>query len=237
MLHIASFLTCVLALTYTPMSEARPPRRRPNQSCFSSDVTNNNADESLPPCLRQTRIRKACGVGRSAYRENLTDSETQQCSFFEDSIGCGACFAYQGLITEDEYDEASSIFASASSAYCGGSETADLDDVVSSILSTASFTATGLWTGRGRPSTTKATEVSNYFTATAEMQGPGLESLATRETATATATATAEETTSATREAAPSQTTDEDDGASGLSSIGSLGQLSIFGGLLVFLLS
>jgi hypothetical protein len=79
--------------------------------------------------------------------------------------------------------------------------------------------------------------VSNYFTATAEMQGPGLESLATRETATATATATAEETTSATREAAPSQTTDEDDGASGLSSIGSLGQLSIFGGLLVFLLS
>lgn len=158
-------------------------------------------------------------------------------SFFEDSIGCGACLEYQDIISEDDYNEASNIFSSASSAYCGGSETADLNDVVSSIFSAASFTATRFWTGSGRPSTTKATEVSNYFTATAELLGPGLVSLATKSTMSGTPAETGTGGETATGESPAAETTDDDGGASVLSSIGLWGNLSLFGGVLLFLMN
>lgn len=103
-------------------------------------------------------------------------------SFFEDNIGCGACLSYQELISGDEYDERNSVISSVSSAYCNGDEAVGLDTILNDA--TATFTIDNKWTSGASITTTKPTAVSNYFTATADQQGPGLESLVTDRTLT-----------------------------------------------------
>jgi hypothetical protein len=140
-------------------------------------------------------------------------------SFFEDTIGCGACLSYQEIISGDQYDEGSSLISSISSAYCSGGETADLDSIIGNIEATS--TVAGIWNPSESPTTTKPTAVSNYFTATAGQQGPGIESLVTDRTLTGEAP-TAEPT---------------DDGGRPLSCIGTLGNLSVFGVVAALLMS
>lgn len=139
-------------------------------------------------------------------------------SFFEDTVGCSACLAYQDLISENAYSQESRMVSSVSSAYCEGTKTADPASILSGVMVTDTWT--GQWATSDAPTTTKPTAVSNYFTATAENQGPGLESLVTERTLTG--------------QAPTSEPTN--DGASAFSSIG-LVKLCLISSLAVFILN
>ncbi|KAI9172786.1 hypothetical protein HJFPF1_02300 [Paramyrothecium foliicola] len=221
----SSLLTVVAALTQ--IISARPPPGRPDREqshpCFPSDLdtVGGNADESLPPCVRQRKITEACGLDRDDG--NLTSSEMHECvcngSFFEDTIGCSACLAYQELISENDHSEESRMVSSASSAYCEGTDTADLASILNGVVTTETWS--GSWAPGETPTTTKPTAISNYFTATAEQQGPGLESLVTERTTLTGVAPTAEPT---------------DGGADTLSSA-RLAHLCLLSGAVAFLLS
>ncbi|KAK0386833.1 hypothetical protein NLU13_5146 [Sarocladium strictum] len=185
-----ALFTALVALVQTTSAEPRPPPGRPDREqshpCFpgSKDTVGGNSDESLPPCFRQAEIMEACGVGNE--NGNLTSSEMKQCvcdgSFFYDTVGCGACLSYQDLISEDQYNEGKAVVSSVSSAYCRAGATAGLNSILNTIG--ASSTTAGLWTIGELPSMAKPTAVSNYYTATADRLGPGLESLVTDRTLT-----------------------------------------------------
>ena len=136
-------------------------------------------------------------------------------------MGCGACLAYHSLIPENEYSQGNSMLSSVSSAYCSGAETADLASIINDLMTTGSSTGSEEWAPVETPTTTRPTAVSNYFTATGEQQGPGLESLVTERTLTG--------------EAPTSEPTD--DGTDALSRNMGLANLCLIGGVVGFVLS
>lgn len=76
-----SLLTAVATFSYTILARPPPGHNEGDEShpCFFSDddTVGGNADESLPPCVRQRKIAEACGIGSD--NGNLTSSEMREC--------------------------------------------------------------------------------------------------------------------------------------------------------------
>ncbi|KAL2206791.1 hypothetical protein CC79DRAFT_1358617 [Sarocladium strictum] len=222
----AAIFTALVAIAHTVSAEPRPPPDRgdgkQSHPCFPSDrdTVGGNSDESLPPCVRQTKIWEACGSDN-----DLESDEMQQClcdgSYFEDSIGCGACLAYNDLISNEDFESTSSMIAGASSAYCSSGATSALDQIQDEFMATATE-----WSADQTLSTRRPTAVSNYFTATADQQGPGIESLVSGRTLTGEAPTST----------VPLEDIPVDDGAGSLAGLGLMGNLCVVGGVALLLL-
>jgi hypothetical protein len=76
----AAIFTALVAIAHTVSAEPRPPPDRgdgkQSHPCFPSDrdTVGGNSDETLPPCVRQTKIWEACGSDN-----DLESDEMQQC--------------------------------------------------------------------------------------------------------------------------------------------------------------
>jgi hypothetical protein len=113
------------------------------------------------------------------------------------------------------------MIAGASSAYCSSGATSALDQIQDEFMATATE-----WSADQTLSTRRPTAVSNYFTATADQQGPGVESLVSGRTLTGEApTATV-----------PLEDIPVDDGAGSLAGMGLMGNLCVVGGVALLLL-